>query len=219
MAKLKLTTTQQDVVERMKATNEPLVRLSGGFWTLPSIAKAAGYTLVESRKGDPYWKSVAESAAAPSWWVGIQTLRALAKKGVLRHDTNSKDPEWARPFVLVPEAQWPEGKPRRKRPADVFTDAERVEAVTYLKAWEISQLDAVVDWNPFQRRGVTARTLATHLGFTDTFKARRLLLELVADGLVESTGVQRTLQAGSKPAECFAPAGFTQRMAAKEARN
>lgn len=78
--------------------------------------------------------------------------------------------------------------------------------------------------NPFRRAGVPASQVAFACGFlkegvtnsgrqkVDTPAARRLLKEMLKEGLIESVGSQRTLACGSRNVECYALAGFAERL-------
>ena len=61
--------TQLDVIRRMLADGRRIERLPGGFWTTPSTPRAF--------KAGP-------GCVVPEWWVGVQTLKALARMGVLQ---------------------------------------------------------------------------------------------------------------------------------------
>lgn len=73
--------TQVDVVSRMAATDDPLVRIEGGFWTLDCLA------------GGPV-----NHNGAPSWWTSIHTVRALERRGIL--EARGDQPLWRRPRYL-----------------------------------------------------------------------------------------------------------------------
>lgn len=113
-------------------------------------------------------------------------------------------------------------------PPDASHAEARRLALEKLREFETAYLGDPVHGriNPFRRPGLIASDIAWACGFVsaqttasgrakaDVPAARRLLKELVAEGLVESTGKHRTLQAGSQGKECFAPAGFLERLAA-----
>lgn len=233
MAK-KLSKTQQDVLDEMHRSGEPLVRLSGGFWTFPSIAKQSGYkpTTTFSNTArqsghepatDTYWKA-APGSTYPTWYAGIRTLRSLERRGYLRHDPNSKAPDWAVPFILVPQDEWPEPTAYKRPLPEEFTDTQKQQVLDHLREWETNYLSDPVHGftNPFRRPGITAMEIAILLGFErgetksgavryDTPRARRLLMPLVKLGAIESC-FARTQQAGSKTKECFTLPGFFQRL-------
>lgn len=224
MAK-KLSETQQDVITEMERSGEPLVRLSGGFWTFPSIAERSGYELVTKRDGDTYWKA-APGSTYPAWSAGVRTLRSLEKRGYLRRDPESKSPEWAQPYLLVPVSERPEPAAYKRPAAETFTDEQKQTVLDHLRVWEEQYLSDPVHGftNTFRRPGVTAMEIANLLGFTrdgetdsgavryDTPRARRLLAPLVKLGVIESC-FARTQQAGSKTKECFVLHGFYDRLA------
>ena len=109
----------------------------------------------------------------------------------------------------------------------VFTEEQRQAVLVHLDAYERQHLaDPVHGFNnPFRRQGVPATDIAWALGFlkegetksgrqrVDTAMARQLLADMVKAGMVEMTGAQRTLACGSKAVECYALAGFGERLA------
>jgi|WetSurSiteA1Bulk_404760.scaffolds.fasta_scaffold91404_2 hypothetical protein len=64
-----LSPTQGEVLRHLIACDEPMVYFKGGFWTLPSIGRGA--TPETSWLGEGRWN------------VGIQTLMALERSGIL----------------------------------------------------------------------------------------------------------------------------------------
>ena len=70
---MKLSKTQQQVVDTLRRTGAPLVRVPGGFWTYQGCPV--------SRPG------------IPEWWVSVPTVRALERLGVLER-TNQFPEEW-----------------------------------------------------------------------------------------------------------------------------
>lgn len=119
--------------------------------------------------------------------------------------------------------------PQSQPPLSSAIDPARARrlALEKLREFETTYLHDPVHGrtNPFRRPGLTASDIAWAWGLVsdqttesgrakaDVVAARRLLKELIGEGLVESTGKHRTLQAGSQGKECFAPAGFMQRLA------
>jgi len=113
-----------------------------------------------------------------------------------------------------------------------FSPDQVDSALAQLHAFEARYVaDPHSNLNPFSRPGLEAATVAAALelwkeGTTkagrqrvDAAAARRLLRDLIARNLVESTGHHRTLSEGSKHVECFAPFGFmARRKALLEAR-
>lgn len=101
--------------------------------------------------------------------------------------------------------------------------------VAALLEWEKSYLDperfAVNRINPFRRVGVPLKQVASMAGMfkaeefrtasgklpVDLPAARKLMKQLLADGVVESAGAQRTLQCGSDTVDCYVLAGFFDR--------
>lgn len=76
-----LSKTQAGVVSKLaEQQGRRLVRVPGGFWTVADVAVP------------PY--------GVPTWWVTIQTVRALEKKGVLVR-TNEFPEEWRDTRVLA----------------------------------------------------------------------------------------------------------------------
>lgn len=59
----KVTPTQQEVIAKLGETGKALTRVSGGFWTYDGCGIGA--------------------AGIPNWWVTLQTVRAMEKKGLL----------------------------------------------------------------------------------------------------------------------------------------
>jgi hypothetical protein len=58
-----LSSTQQDVVNKLTETGQAIIRLPGGFWT---------------------WAGCSVNAAGvPDWWVATPTIRAMERKGLL----------------------------------------------------------------------------------------------------------------------------------------
>lgn len=78
--------------------------------------------------------------------------------------------------------------------------------------------------NPFRRNGVPASQIAFACGLlkegttksgrqrVDIPAVKRLLKGMLKAGLIEETGSQRTLACGSKSVECYALAGFLERL-------
>lgn len=64
MARL-MSDTQVQVREQMLSSGQPMVRRRGGFWTYRGCA---------NKPGDRW---------VPIWWVGVQTIRAMEKHGLL----------------------------------------------------------------------------------------------------------------------------------------
>ena len=85
-----LSDLQRDVLVRMRATGEPLVRCSGGYWTFPSIAKAAGY-----RPNPDQLNSWRGGTGDPAWDCGVQTLRALERRGLVSRAANTWHDPWS----------------------------------------------------------------------------------------------------------------------------
>jgi hypothetical protein len=80
---LKLSNTQQVVVDTLQAKQQPLVRIPGGFWT--------------------YAGCPVSGRGTPDWWVTWQTVRALESKGVLRRAHRADVPDWKDDRVLAAE--------------------------------------------------------------------------------------------------------------------
>jgi len=82
----KLSPTQQEVLDRMKESGAPMIRLPGGFWTYQGCLTrlSQGYDV-------------------PEWHVSVQTIRAMEKKGLLVR-SNLLVEEWKDPRVL-PESK------------------------------------------------------------------------------------------------------------------
>lgn len=107
-----------------------------------------------------------------------------------------------------------------------FTEHQVAQALACLREFEAQYLGDPVHGfnNPFRRAGVPAKDIgwACRLlkpGVTargapriDIAAARRLLKELMATGQVEATGAQRTQHAGAPTLDCFALAGFAERL-------
>ncbi len=75
---MKLSPTQQETVDKMKAHGGKLVRLLGGFWTYPGCSsRASGFT----------------GAEIPDWYTSTPTVKALEKKGVIER-THEYPEEW-----------------------------------------------------------------------------------------------------------------------------
>jgi hypothetical protein len=106
---------------------------------------------------------------------------------------------------------------------EISQDAVSI-AIATLKDFETGYLSGSGFINPFLRPGVTVQNMAYACGFwkdsvtksgrrrADVAAARRLLLKLKKEGLVESTGKHRTMACGSSAVECFALSGFTERL-------
>ena len=77
---MKLSPTQADAVEQLRAHGGTIGRLQGGFWT--------------------YAGCPVNAAGIPEWWVSVQTVRALERLGALRR-TMTVDEEWRDPRQLV----------------------------------------------------------------------------------------------------------------------
>lgn len=61
-----VTPTQLQVIAKLGETGSFLVRVDGGFWTYDGCGcNAAGH---------------------PNWWVTVQTVRAMERKGLLQRD-------------------------------------------------------------------------------------------------------------------------------------
>jgi hypothetical protein len=76
---MKLSPTQSRTLEVVYRNGGKLVRRSGGFWTYPGCAEG--------------------KAGIPEFWIGVQTVRALETKGLLKRTHESAD-EWNDPRVL-----------------------------------------------------------------------------------------------------------------------
>lgn len=113
-----------------------------------------------------------------------------------------------------------------------FSPELKALALEKLRDFETAFLgDSVQGYNnPFRRPGLTASDLAYACGLVkaeitksgrvpaDVVAARRLLKELIQDEQAESTGKHRTMQCGSQGKECYAPHGFSKRLAGKRAQ-
>lgn len=64
-----LSPTQIDILRRLVACDEPMAYFQGGFWTLPSIGQGATVRTSWHEEG--------------RWNVGIQSLMALERSGIL----------------------------------------------------------------------------------------------------------------------------------------
>lgn len=110
---------------------------------------------------------------------------------------------------------------------DNTINAEQQEKVlALLQAFEKQHLSDPVQGfnNPFRRQGVPASQIAFAAGLlkegttrsgrqlVDTPAVKRLLKAMLKAGLIEATGAQRTLACGSKSVECYALAGFAERL-------
>ena len=71
----KLSTTQLDVLDRLKAHGGEIIREKGGFWTWPKSPRGPG------KEG---W---------PEWSVGVRTIRSLEGEGYLER-TFAFPEEW-----------------------------------------------------------------------------------------------------------------------------
>ena len=79
---MKLSTTQQSLVDHMRTTNCPLIRLHGGYWTTTDqIPLTGGW---DPRLGP--------------WW-GTTTVRALERTGVIVNET--ANPSWRGRYKLT----------------------------------------------------------------------------------------------------------------------
>jgi len=99
MSTVKLSLTQIDVIEHMEAAQEPIIRVQGGFWTFPDMARAAGYEIVQDQYKSPYWRA-GGLVKRIEWWTSSQTLEALAKKGAVKKIADD-GPRWRQPYELV----------------------------------------------------------------------------------------------------------------------
>jgi hypothetical protein len=113
-----------------------------------------------------------------------------------------------------------------------FTEAQVQAVLAKMREFEDSYLSNPVTGfnNPFRRPGLLASDIAFDCGLlkegqtrsgrqkVDTPAARRLMKQMLNEGLIESTGSHRTMACGSTPTECFALKGFGDRLqSAREA--
>ena len=86
---MKLSPTQQNVVDSLRANGGKIVRYMGGFWSLP---------LADRPNHLPHYL---RGVKFP-WWCDIRTVHALEKKGVLQR-ANDFPEEFRDSRILIPQ--------------------------------------------------------------------------------------------------------------------
>lgn len=83
-----LSPTQQDVVAKMRAAGGRIERWPGGFWTTPGTA----FTMSHGGGLGSY--------KVPDWWIGVRTLYALEKAGLITQSKQENARGNGRPFAV-----------------------------------------------------------------------------------------------------------------------